>query len=164
MLEAARRFATDSPSIHMSTNKVYGDGPNRLNLVEKEKRVGILQILSFNTVFLRPSPLTNLCIPSSELQRWQQTLWCRSTDATSPCRPAFLRGGCLTGPNRAGVEFHGFLSYLVPLQPDGQKTIKSWLQRQTGSRQSALRGCCQVHVAFFAESPVCAGVYNLGGE
>jgi CDP-paratose 2-epimerase len=112
LLEAARNACPESPFIHMSTNKVYGDGPNRLNLVEKESRWdyvdpeyvnGIKETFtidqSMHSIFGASKVAADIMV--QEYGRYFQMPTC--------C----LRGGCLTGPNHSGVELHGFLSYLI---------------------------------------------------
>jgi CDP-paratose 2-epimerase len=71
LLEAARNACPESPFIHMSTNKVYGDGPNRLNLVRKN-RVGTTRIQSTRTGSMKHSLLTSRCIPFLALQKWRR--------------------------------------------------------------------------------------------
>src|SRR5208282_5886881 len=111
LLEAARNGCPESPFVHMSTNKVYGDAPNRLHLVQKELRWdyadpeyanGISETFSIDqsmhSVFGASKVAADIMV--QEYGRYFQMPTC--------C----LRGGCLTGPNHSGVELHGFLSYL----------------------------------------------------
>ena len=119
LLEAARRTCLGSPFVHMSTNKVYGDAPNRLNLVEKETRwdyadaeyaEGIKETFSIDSsmhsIFGASKVAADIMV--QEYGRYFQMPTC--------C----LRGGCLTGPNHAGVELHGFLSYLIKCNLEGR--------------------------------------------
>src|SRR5271165_5115776 len=119
LLEAARNACPESPFIHMSTNKVYGDGPNRLNLVEKETRWdyadpeyadGIKETFSIDnsmhSIFGASKVAADVMV--QEYGRYFQMPTC--------C----LRGGCLTGPNHSGVELHGFLSYLIKCNVAGR--------------------------------------------
>jgi len=112
LLEAARNSCIDSPFIHMSTNKVYGDNPNKFRLVEMETRwefgddyytKGINETLSIDntthSLFGVSKASSDLLV--QEYGRYFQMPTC--------C----LRGGCLTGPSHAGVELHGFLNYLI---------------------------------------------------
>ncbi|MGC1479412.1 MAG: NAD-dependent epimerase/dehydratase family protein, partial [Chthoniobacterales bacterium] len=111
-LEAARRACPESPFIHMSTNKVYGDRPNTIDLKELETRWdyadpayehGISEDFpidqSKHSLFGASKVAADVMV--QEYGRYFQMPTC--------C----LRGGCLTGPNHSGVELHGFLSYLV---------------------------------------------------
>jgi|SRR5260221_10295313 len=109
---AARQWCREAPFVHMSTNKVYGDGPNRLNLVEQETRwdyadpefaAGIKERFPIDqclhSLFGASQVAADVMV--QEYGRYFQMPTC--------C----LRGGCLTGPNHSGVELHGFLSYLI---------------------------------------------------
>jgi CDP-paratose 2-epimerase len=112
LLEAAREFCPQSPFIHMSTNKVYGDAPNEIALLETETRwdyadsnyaLGIPETFridqSKHSIFGASKVAADILV--QEYGRYFGMPTC--------C----LRGGCLTGPNHAGVELHGFLSFLV---------------------------------------------------
>ncbi len=112
LLEATRRVSTDIPFVHMSTNKVYGDAPNDLKLVEHETRwdyadedyrFGIPE--SF-TIDQSKHSLFGASKVAADVMVQE---YGRYFDMPTCC----LRGGCLTGPNHSGVELHGFLSYLV---------------------------------------------------
>ncbi|MDB6109313.1 MAG: rfbE 2, partial [Pedosphaera sp.] len=112
LLEAARRHCLESPFIHMSTNKVYGDAPNRIPLKELDKRWdyddakfehGIPE--SFTIDQSKHSLFGASKLASDVLVQE----YGRYFDMPTCC----LRGGCLTGPHHSGVELHGFLSYLV---------------------------------------------------
>ena len=120
LLEAARQFCPESPFIHMSTNKVYGDRPNTLPLAELETRWdyadpadshGISEALSIDqskhSLFGASKLAADVMV--QEYGRYFGMPTC--------C----LRGGCLTGPDHAGVELHGFLSYLVKCNVEGRE-------------------------------------------
>jgi CDP-paratose 2-epimerase len=161
MLEAARRYALDSPFIHMSTNKVYGDGPNRLSLVENEKRWdfadpefqhGIAETFSIDqslhSVFGASKVAADVMV--QEYGRYFGIPTC------------VLRGGCLTGPNHAGVELHGFLSYLVRCNLTG-KEYKVFGYKGKQVRDNLHSEDVARFMLAFAQSPRCGEVYNLGG-
>jgi dTDP-D-glucose 4,6-dehydratase len=87
LLEAARQACPEAPFVHMSTNKVYGDTPNRLGLKELETRWDYLEP-GIPRASRRRSPSTSLstrCLAPPSLPR---TSWCRSTGAILTCRPA----------------------------------------------------------------------------
>src|SRR5262249_39139609 len=119
LLEAARRFCPESSFIHMSTNKVYGDRPTELPLVELETpwdytypvvEPGIAESFSIDpsrhSIFGASKVAADVMV--QEYGRYFGMATC--------C----LRGGCLTGPNHCGVELHGFLSYLVKCNLEGR--------------------------------------------
>ena len=112
LLEAARQACPQAPFVHMSTNKVYGDAPNRIALAELPTRWdyadpayahGIAEDFSIDqskhSLFGASKVAADVMV--QEYGRYFGLPTC--------C----LRGGCLTGPNHTGVELHGFLSYLV---------------------------------------------------
>ena len=112
LLEGARQAAPETPFVHMSTNKVYGDLPNTIALKELETRWdyadsayehGIAETFSIDqskhSIFGASKVAADVMV--QEYGRYFNMPTC--------C----LRGGCLTGPNHSGVELHGFLSYLV---------------------------------------------------
>jgi CDP-paratose 2-epimerase len=112
LLEATRQFVPSSPFVYMSTNKVYGDAPNELPLVETESR----------WEYARPEDGRG--IPESmRIDQSKHSLFGASKVAADVMVQEYgryfgmmtccLRGGCLTGPNHSGVELHGFLSYLM---------------------------------------------------
>jgi len=161
LLEAARQFCPDSPFIHMSTNKVYGDLPNTIPLQELEKRWdyadphythGIPESFSIDqskhSLFGASKAAGDLLV--QEYGRYFAMPTC--------C----LRGGCLTGPNHSGVELHGFLSYLVKCNLEGREyTIYGYKGKQV--RDNIHSADVADFMLEFARSPRCGEVYNLGG-
>lgn len=160
-LEAARRACPDTPFIHMSTNKVYGDRPNTLPIVEQETRwdyadpaygEGISEEFSIDqskhSLFGASKVAADIMV--QEYGRYFQMPTC--------C----LRGGCLTGPNHSGVELHGFLSYLVKCNLEGREYrvfgYKGKQVRDNIHSEDVARFMWE-----FAQAPRVAEVYNLGG-
>ncbi len=161
LLESARRICPESPFIHMSTNKVYGDAPNRLALRELEKRWdyadpgfadGIPETFSIDqslhSVFGASKAASDLMV--QEYGRYFGMPTC--------C----LRGGCLTGPNHSGVELHGFLSYLIKCNLEG-KLYKVYGYKGKQVRDNIHSFDVAQLMAAFIERPRCGEVYNLGG-
>ena len=161
LLEAARRSVRESPFVHMSTNKVYGDAPNELALEElatrfdyadRAWRKGIPETFridqSKHSLFGASKVAADVMV--QEYGRYFSMPTC--------C----LRGGCLTGPAHCGVELHGFLSYLVKCNLEGRPyTVYGYKGKQ-------VRDNIHAHdVARFIEAFVAAPrpgeVYNLGG-
>jgi CDP-paratose 2-epimerase len=161
LLEAARRCCPESPFIHMSTNKVYGDRPNSLRLAEHETRWdyadpedahGISEGLSIDqskhSLFGASKLAADIMVQE----------YGRYFDMPTCC----LRGGCLTGPDHAGVELHGFLSYLMKCNVEGRE------YKVFGYRGKQVRDNihCEDVASFmyeFCKAPRIAEVYNLGG-
>jgi CDP-paratose 2-epimerase len=161
LLEAARRFCPESPFIHMSTNKVYGDRPNEIRLKELETRWdyddpayehGIAEDFSIDQSKHSLFGASKLAgdVMVQEYGRYFNMPTC--------C----LRGGCLTGPNHAGVELHGFLSYLVKCNVQGAE-YKVFGYHGKQVRDNIHSEDVARFMFEFAKAPRIAEVYNLGG-
>jgi CDP-paratose 2-epimerase len=161
LLEAARQFCPESPFIHMSTNKVYGDRPNTLPLAELETRWdyagsefanGIAEDFSIDqskhSIFGASKVASDVMV--QEYGRYFGMPTC--------C----LRGGCLTGPNHSGVELHGFLSYLVKCNVEGRE-YKVYGYKGKQVRDNIHSQDVASFMYEFWKSPRVAEVYNLGG-
>ncbi|MDZ7678674.1 MAG: NAD-dependent epimerase/dehydratase family protein [Acidimicrobiales bacterium] len=166
LLEATRLHAPDAVFIHMSTNKVYGDNPNRIPLVELDTRFdydpdarvvgltgeGITEELSLDHT---THSLFGVSKVSSDLMVQEYGRYFGMNTAA-------FRGGCLTGPHHSGVELHGFLSYLVTQAlAEGDYTM-------IGHKGKQVRDQLHSHdvvSAFwaFAQQPRQGEAYNLGG-
>lgn len=161
LLEAARQFCPEAPFVHMSTNKVYGDAPNRIELKELETRWdyndpafvhGIAETFSIDqskhSLFGASKVAADVMV--QEYGRYFNMPTC--------C----LRGGCLTGPNHSGVELHGFLSYLVKCNLEGREyRVFGYQGKQVRDNIHSLD--VARFMAAFVGSPRAGEVYNLGG-
>ena len=161
MLEATRQACPESPFIHMSTNKVYGDAPNRIALKELETRWdyddatythGIPEEFSIDqskhSLFGASKVAADVMV--QEYGRYFGMPTC--------C----LRGGCLTGPNHSGVELHGFLSYLVKCNLEAREyKIFGYKGKQVRDNIHSLD--VALFMAAFIEAPRVGEVYNIGG-
>jgi CDP-paratose 2-epimerase len=161
LLEAARQFCPESPFIHMSTNKVYGDRPNTIALVEQEKRwdfadpkfaQGIPEDFSIDqskhSLFGASKVAADVMV--QEYGRYFNLPTC--------C----LRGGCLTGPNHSGVELHGFLSYLMKCNLEGREYKVFGYQGKQVRDNIHSEDVARFMFEFY-QSPRRGEVYNLGG-
>lgn len=161
LLEATRRYSTSIPFVHMSTNKVYGDAPNRIKMKELETRwdyddeqymYGIAENFTIDqskhSIFGASKVAADVMV--QEYGRYFNMPTC--------C----LRGGCLTGPNHSGVELHGFLSYLVKCNLEEKEYIifgyKGKQVRDNIHSYDVAR-----FIEEFIKAPRIAEVYNLGG-
>jgi CDP-paratose 2-epimerase len=161
LLEACRRHRPEAVFIQMSTNKVYGDAPNRIKLKELATRWeyddpafehGIAEDFSIDQSLhsLFGASKVAADVLAQEYGRY------------FGLKTAVFRGGCLTGPNHSGVELHGFLNYLVlTAMREGAYTIFGYKGKQVRD---------QIHSedvidAFWhvAQNPRPGEVYNLGG-
>jgi CDP-paratose 2-epimerase len=161
LLEAARRHCPESPFIHMSTNKVYGDGPNRIPLVEQATRWDYADPQYANGIpetFSIDQSLHSLFGASKVAADVIVQEYGRYFGMPTCC----LRGGCLTGPNHSGVELHGFLSYLVRCNLEEREyTVFGYQGKQVRDNIHSLDVARFIHA--FADAPRSAEVYNLGG-
>ena len=161
LLEAARRACPESPLVHMSTNKVYGDAPNEIPLVELATRWDYAE------------PAYAHGIPESfRIDQSKHSLFGASKVAADVMVQEYgryfgmptccLRGGCLTGPAHSGVELHGFLSYLVKCNLEGRRyTVFGYRGKQV--RDNIHAADVTAFIARFIADPRPAAVYNIGG-
>jgi len=161
LLEAARSSCPESPFVHMSTNKVYGDAPNEVRLAE----------LATRWDYADPAYVNG--IPETfRIDRSKHSIFGASKVAADVMVQEYgryfgmptcaLRGGCLTGPNHSGVELHGFLSYLIRCNLEGR------LYKVYGYKGKQVRDNIHSHdvaqfMRRFIEAPRAGEVYNLGG-
>ena len=161
MLEATRQFAAESPFVHMSTNKVYGDTPNYLPLKELETRWEYADDADFGGI--RESLSIDQCKhslfgASKVAADIMVQEYGRYFDMPTCC----LRGGCLTGPNHSGVELHGFLSYLVKCNLEERNyNVFGYLGKQVRDNIHSLDVARFIDA--FVAAPRVGEVYNLGG-
>jgi CDP-paratose 2-epimerase len=161
MLEAARQACPEAPFVHMSTNKVYGDAPNRLPLRELETR------WDFADPALQHGIAEDFSIDQSThslfgVSKLAGDLMVQEYGRYFRMPTCCLRGGCLTGPQHSGVELHGFLSYLVKCNLAGlEYRIFGYKGKQVRDNIHSL-DVARFMAAFIA-TPRMGEVYNLGG-
>lgn len=161
LLEACRRHREDAVFIQVSTNKVYGDGPNALELRETETRYefaderyaeGIDETFSIDNTMHSLFGASKVAgdVLAQEYGRY------------FGMNVGVFRGGCLTGPSHSGVELHGFMNHLVRTAVrGGDYTIFGYKGKQVRDQIHSW----DVVNAFwsFAQAPRPGEVYNLGG-
>ena len=162
LLEATRRHAPDASFVFTSTNKVYGDTPNRLPLVELESRLELPPDHRYHegidtsmTIDASTHSLFGVSKTAADLMVQE---YGRYFGMATVC----FRAGCLTGPNHAGAVLHGFLSYLMRCTLSGRPyTVFGFGGRQV---RDNLHSADLVR-AFeaFHQAPRAAAVYNIGG-
>ncbi len=161
LLEAFRRHCPAAPFIHMSTNKVYGDAPNRLPFIEEEKRWDYADSYREHGIpetFSIDQCLHSLFGASKVAADVLVQEYGRYFNLPTCC----LRGGCLTGPNHTGVELHGFLSYLVKCNLEEREySIFGYKGKQVRDNIHS-EDVASFMYEFFLQ-PRCGEVYNLGG-
>jgi CDP-paratose 2-epimerase len=161
LLEANRQYSAEAPFVHMSTNKVYGDAPNEIDLVELESRWDYADPAYRNGIpetFRIDASKHSLFGASKVAADVLVQEYGRYFDMPTVC----LRGGCLTGPNHSGVELHGFLSYLVRCNMTGTRyTVFGYKGKQV--RDNIHSDDVAGFIAAFIARPRAAAVYNIGG-
>ncbi len=161
LLEAARRWSPHATFAFMSTNKVYGDAPNELPLVELETRFD----------YARPEDRNGID-ESCRIDATQHSLFGVSKAAADLLVQEYgryfnlntvcFRAGCLTGPSHRGAKLHGFLAYLIRCARRRETyTVIGYNGRQVRDQIHAADVCRAIE-AFHAD-PKCGAVYNLGG-
>jgi CDP-paratose 2-epimerase len=161
LLEAARQYCPESPFIHMSTNKVYGDLPNTISLRESETRWDYADPTYENGVpetFSIDQSKHSLFGASKVAADVVVQEYGRYFNMPTCC----LRGGCLTGPNHSGVELHGFLSYLIKCNIEGREyKVFGYKGKQVRDNIHSEDVARFMHE--FYQRPRSAEVYNIGG-
>jgi CDP-paratose 2-epimerase len=161
LLEANRQTNSEVPFIHMSTNKVYGDAPNEIPLVEKEKRWDYADQNYYNGIketFRIDQSKHSLFGASKVAGDIMVQEYGRYFQMPTCC----LRGGCLTGPNHSGVELHGFLSYLIKCNIE-EKIYKIFGYKGKQVRDNIHSFDVVKFIDEFLTKPRVAEVYNIGG-
>ncbi len=164
MLEATRQYSPEATFIFTSTNKVYGDSPNSLPLIEMETRWEIDPSHRFAEHGIDES----LTIDQSKhtifgASKISADVMTQEYGRYFGLKTGVFRGGCLTGPAHAGAELHGFLAYLVKCAVTGRPyTIYGYKGKQVRDNIHAY----DLVNAFwhFFQSPSSGAVYNIGGS
>ena len=162
MLEATRIHCPEAVFINMSTNKVYGDNPNKLNIIEKPKRWE-LKTNDKNFKGIKENFSLDNCTHSFfGVSKVYSDLIAQEYGKNVGLKTASFRGGCITGPNHSGAKLHGFLSYLV------KASLKNKKYSMIGYKGKQVRD--NIHssdlVNCFWEvfkKPKKGEVYNIGG-
>ncbi len=164
LLEATRLHSPDATFIFTSTNKVYGDTPNRLPLVEQESRFelaashpycahGVDETMSIDTS-------THSLMGASKVAADMLT---QEYGRYFGLHTGIFRGGCLTGPAHSGAELHGFLAYVVKCVAARRPyTVMGYGGKQVRDNihsRDLVEAFWQFH-----QNPRVAEVYNIGGS
>jgi CDP-paratose 2-epimerase len=163
LLEATRQLAPEAVFIFTSTNKVYGDTPNRLPLEERETRWECIE-----------GPYAKKGIDETmSIDQTTHSLFGASKAAADVLvqeygryfgmKTGVFRGGCLTGPRHAGAELHGFLAYLMKCAATGREyRIFGYQGKQV--RDNIHSGDLVASFEAFYRAPRAGEVYNIGGS
>ena len=113
LLELTKRFCKDAKFIYVSTNKVYGDRPNNINLKELRTRWEVNKSSKFYKGIDESMSIDNCTHSLFGVSKTSADLLVQEYSNNFGLKSAVFRAGCITGPNHAGAELHGFLNYLV---------------------------------------------------
>jgi CDP-paratose 2-epimerase len=162
LLEATRTHAPDASFIFTSTNKVYGDRPNHLPLVELETRLELPEGHRWYDGIDTAMPIDRCTHSLFGVSKAAADLLVQEYGRYFEMPTVCFRGGCLTGPNHAGTQLHGFLAYLMRCTVTAEPyTVFGYGGKQVRDNIHAV-DVVSAFAAFHA-APRAGAVYNLGG-
>jgi CDP-paratose 2-epimerase len=162
MLENMRLYCPEAVFIFTSTNKVYGDTPNRLPLVEMEKRWELPKGHKFYKGIDESMSIDDTKHSIFGASKVAADVMVQEYGKYFGFKTAVFRGGCLTGPSHSGAELHGFLAYLIKCINSGKKyTIFGYKGKQV--RDNIHSHDLVSAFYHFYKKPRAGEVYNMGG-
>ncbi|MFN8542839.1 MAG: NAD-dependent epimerase/dehydratase family protein [Candidatus Binatia bacterium] len=161
LLEATRQHAPEAVFILLSTNKVYGDGPNHLPLVERETRWDYADPADYQGI-RETFPIDHCLHSVFGASKVAADVMAQEYGRYFGLRTGIFRGGCLTGPSHSGVELHGFLNYLAKVTRAGEPyTIFGHKGKQV---RDQIHSYDVIQALWtFCQNPRPGEVYNMGG-
>ena len=163
LLEATRHNAPEAVFIFTSTNKVYGDTPNRLPLIEKELRWEIDPDHEFNNGIPESMSIDSCMHSLFGASKVAADVLVQEYGKYFDMKTAAFRGGCLTGPNHSGTQLHGFLAYLMKCTMTGTPYKVFGYQGKQVRDNIHSYDLIQAFDQFFS-NPRSGEVYNIGGS
>lgn len=162
LLEAFRQFCPEAVFIFTSTNKVYGDTPNRLPLIEHEKRFEISPGHQYANGIDETMSIDNCLHSVFGASKVAADVMVQEYGKYFHLHTGVFRGGCLTGPAHSGAELHGFLSYLVKCAVTKRKyKIYGYKGKQV---RDNIHSFDLVNAFYhYFQKPRSGEVYNMGG-
>ena len=162
LLEATRRHCPDAAFVFTSTNKVYGDLPNRLPLVELERRWEIDPSHPFVPGIDESMSIDRSTHSLFGVSKASADLLVQEYGRYFGLKTVCFRAGCLTGPSHAGAVLHGFLAYLLKCACTGTAyTVFGYKGKQV--RDNIHSHDVARFIERFLEKPRSGEIYNLGG-
>jgi CDP-paratose 2-epimerase len=163
LLEATRKHAPDAAFLFVSTNKVYGDRPNHLPLVENETRYELASDHPWAARgFPEDMPIDQCLHSLFGASKVAADVLVQEYGRYFGMRTACFRGGCLTGPGHSGAQLHGFLAYLMRCAVTGRPyTVFGYKGKQVRDNIH-VRDVVEAFWHFF-QRPTPGAVFNLGG-
>jgi CDP-paratose 2-epimerase len=164
LLEACREFCPEASFVYTSTNKVYGDNPNQLPLIELGTRWEVDPSHPFSKQGIDETMSVDHTTHSLfGVSKLAADALVQEYGRYFGMKTACFRGGCLTGPGHSGTRLHGFLSYLVKCALTGDEyTINGYQGKQV---RDNIHSADLVEMFWhFHQNPRCGEVYNAGGS
>ena len=161
LLELTKKYCFKVPFIFMSTNKVYGDNPNKLSLIEKKKRWEVNNRKYWNGIDENFS-IDNCTHSFFGVSKSYGDLLVQEYGKNIGLKTVTFRAGCITGSNHSGAKLHGFLSFLVKSCLKNKKySIIGYKGKQVRDNihSSDLINCFWE----FYKKPTSGEIYNIGG-
>ncbi len=162
LLEATRQFAPEAPFIFTSTNKVYGDTPNYLPLIELEQRWEIDPAHTYANGIREDMSIDQTLHSLFGASKVAADVLVQEYGRYFGMKTVCFRGGCLTGPNHAGTQLHGFLAYLMKCTVTGTPyTVFGYKGKQV---RDNIHSSDLIRAFYeFYKAPRSGEVYNIGG-
>jgi len=162
LLELVKIYCPDSPFIFMSTNKVYGDNPNRLKIIEKNNRLDLRLTNKYHKGINEKFSIDSCTHSFFGVSKTYADLIVQEYGKNIGLKTVCFRGGCITGPNHSGAQLHGFLSYLV------KQTLANKNYTLIGYKGKQVRDNLHSNDLVncfweFFKKPKKGEVYNIGG-
>lgn len=162
LLEATRQHAPDAVFIFTSTNKVYGDTPNSLPLVEEKLRWEIETNHTYAGGIREDMSIDQTLHSLFGASKVAADVLVQEYGRYFGMYTACFRGGCLTGPNHSGTQLHGFLAYLMKCAMTGKPyTVFGYRGKQVRDNIHSADLIRAFHE--FYQAPRVGQVYNIGG-
>ncbi len=162
LLELTKKYCYDAKFIFMSTNKVYGDNPNKLKFIENNNRWELKKNDKYFKGIEEKFPIDDCTHSFFGVSKTYADLIVQEYGKNIGLKTVCFRGGCITGPNHSGAKLHGFLSYLVKLSLKNKKyNIIGYKGKQV---RDNLHSFDLVNCFWeFYKKPRRGEIYNIGG-
>ena len=162
LLELTKKYCPEAPFIFMSTNKVYGDNPNKLKIFEKKTRWELKKKDKFYKGIKENFSIDNATHSFFGVSKTYADLMVQEYGKNIGLKTVCFRAGCITGPNHSGATLHGFLSYLV------KASLKMKKYNLIGYKGKQVRDNLHSHDLVncfweFYKKPRYGEIYNIGG-
>ena len=162
MLEATRQFCPDAAFVFTSTNKVYGDRPNALPLIEEDTRWEIDPTHAYREGIDESMSVDSTKHSLFGVSKTAADLLVQEYGRYFGMKTACFRGGCLTGPNHSAAQLHGFLAYLMRCVIQGRPyTVFGYKAKQV--RDNIHSYDYVTAIDHFYRDPGIGEIYNMGG-